>query len=199
MTKRSKGRPRNYEEEELLIEAMKVFSQKGYQASTARDLMDAMNIGQGSFYSTFKGGKIVLYQKTLKLRWEMIRGKLREGVRNGVDPIVLLKKVFYNTIDRSPLEKMNGCYVGNALVEFRSLDIETRNIAIHILNNFEIEIKNILVLAKEKGSLGKDKDISKIASCLINLWNGTNISQRANPDEEFTRGVLDTNFAFLLD
>lgn len=193
------GRPRNYSEDELIAKAMQVFWEKGYKASSAKDLMDAMDIGQGSFYTTFKGGKKELYQKTLQYNWAILEKRLREGMEQSENLNVFIQEFFQRIVDRRPQEVSNGCYVGNALVEFRSLDMETRALANHLMARLENTLKEIIVRAQEQGSLDKGKSPDIIAKCLLNLWNGANITQRVYPDGNHLKDILDFNLKALLN
>lgn len=48
-----RGRPREFDRDRVLEKAMIVFWQKGYEAASVQDLIDAMGINRGSLYDTF--------------------------------------------------------------------------------------------------------------------------------------------------
>lgn len=52
-----RGRPAVYDNEQILQKAQQVFWTKGFTATSLEDLLKAMEIGSGSFYNAFKGGK----------------------------------------------------------------------------------------------------------------------------------------------
>ena len=58
------GRPRSFDEDEALLEAMKAFWAKGYAATSMKDLTTAMGVSGPSIYSAF-GDKRELYLKTI--------------------------------------------------------------------------------------------------------------------------------------
>jgi len=192
-----KGRPKQYEEHELVERAMKVFWEKGYNASSAKDLMEAMDIGQGSFYLNFKGGKKELYQKTLKRFWKISKKQLKDGAENSNNPVLFIKGFFYSIMNRSRQEAANGCYLGNSIVEFRNLDVEMRKLASNLMSQFEKEFENILIFAQQNKNLGKEKSPSVIAKCLINLWNGVNITQRVGYNTQQLEDMIKTNLSIL--
>jgi len=51
------GRPKIFDEQDVINKAIEVFWGKGYEAASADELLKAMNIGKGSFYLSFRGGK----------------------------------------------------------------------------------------------------------------------------------------------
>lgn len=60
----SRGRPREFDRTEALNQAMKIFWQKGYTATSMNDLYEAMGIKSPSLYAAF-GSKEDLYEEVL--------------------------------------------------------------------------------------------------------------------------------------
>jgi AcrR family transcriptional regulator len=60
-----RGRPREFNEEEALEAATRVFADKGYEAASLSDLTAAMGINRVSMYSTF-GNKEALFRKAME-------------------------------------------------------------------------------------------------------------------------------------
>ena len=59
------GRPKEFDEHEALMKAMRLFWVHGYKATSIQDLVDGMGIGRGSLYGTF-GGKRSLFMRALR-------------------------------------------------------------------------------------------------------------------------------------
>jgi TetR/AcrR family transcriptional repressor of nem operon len=191
------GRPKHYQEEELIDRAMKVFWKNGYNASSAQDLMQAMDVGQGSFYRTFRDGKKDLYQRSLKKFLEEPIKLFYEKLDQAENPIQFIKDFFYKITTNSSDQNQNGCYLGNAIVELSNLDEDTKLIASEQLNKLKEGFEKALVLAQEKGLLGKEQSTHLLALCLINLWNGINVTQRMEPSKEEIMSLLELNLKIL--
>lgn len=59
------ARPKEFDTEAALDGAIKVFSEHGYEGTSAQMLVDSMGIGRQSIYDTF-GGKWQLYRAALR-------------------------------------------------------------------------------------------------------------------------------------
>lgn len=62
---KSRGRPRSFERDVALDEAVRVFWAKGYQAASIRDLSLSLGIGQPSLYNAF-GNKAALFEEVVE-------------------------------------------------------------------------------------------------------------------------------------
>lgn len=58
-----RGRPSTFDHDRVMKKAQQVFWEKGFAATSLEDLLNAMDMGSGSFYNTFKGGKKELFSK----------------------------------------------------------------------------------------------------------------------------------------
>lgn len=191
------GRPKQYSEEELIDSAIAVFWQKGYSAASAQDLMEAMDVGQGSFYRSFPGGKKELYQKSLSHFLQNSIKTFYEGLDKSQDPLQFIRDFFYKVAARSEQEKMNGCYLGNALVESSNLEEDTRNLSTELLSKLKDGFEKALTDAQKMGVLDAQKSPRLLAVHLINFWNGLNVTQRMDPIDQDFKALIDLNLQVL--
>ena len=191
------GRPRKFNEEEIIQKATEVFWAQGYEATSAEDLLKAMGIGKGSFYLLFKGGKEELFIRTMEQCSELSFQLISKRLNVASDKRDVIKELFLETLNRADNSKNYGCYMGNTIVEMSNLNTELKDLAAKHLSKFE----NIfLVVAKEsidKGEIKTKKSADYIAKYLINSWNGMNITKRMGDDMEMLTSIIEQQLRIL--
>lgn len=111
------GRPRQFDADRVLWEAVKVFWRLGYNATTVQDLVDAMGIERGSLYRTF-GDKQALFRRAV----EHYSAYQTARLLRGADPMATLRAWFANNLDDARDRSLpNGCLVINSAVEMPAL------------------------------------------------------------------------------
>lgn len=178
------GRPKHYNDEELIDRAIGVFWSKGYTAASAQDLLRAMNIGQGSFYRTFPGGKKELYLKSINQHLGNTVQRFNTQLEQSENPIQYLNDFFISLANRPTKAIENGCYFGNSIVELSHLDEEAKLLAASKLDKMKVGIEKVLTKLKLDGNLKTTEAPEVIALHLVNLWNGINVTQRAYPNNK---------------
>src|SRR5687767_835312 len=78
---RGRGRPRAFDREEALAQAMRLFWRKGFEATSISDLTAAMGIGSPSLYAAF-GSKEALYVEALHHYGENFEPLVWDGFRS---------------------------------------------------------------------------------------------------------------------
>lgn len=137
------GRPKIYNEEEALDKAVEVFWEKGYENTSADDLLKAMGIGKGSFYLAYKGGKQELFLKSLDRVMDYHIKYFKDKIEQSEFPMQEIRFLFYEMADvQSNLGKY-GCFFVNALIQIE--DEELKRYAIKQLTI----LKNIFIKALE--------------------------------------------------
>lgn len=91
------GRPRNFEVEEALENAMLVFWEKGYDGASLTDLTEAMNMSRPSMYSIF-GNKEELFYKALD-RYAKGPASFWGEVRNEPTARKVIERLMYSVAD----------------------------------------------------------------------------------------------------
>lgn len=104
------ARPREFDEETALDAAMACFWQRGYAATSVRDLADKMGISAPSLYNTY-GDKHALFARALERyldQWTRARIKRLE---DSLPPREAIRKFIEEIIERSVNDReRRGCF-----------------------------------------------------------------------------------------
>ena len=114
-------RPREFDRNEALDRAMRVFWSKGYAGTSTEELLAAMEIGRQSLYNAF-GDKRKLYLEALERYQEQsIAGHIARLTR-GSSALAGIKALLLGTIAASADERERGCMGVNSAAEFGTAD-----------------------------------------------------------------------------
>jgi TetR/AcrR family transcriptional repressor of nem operon len=192
------GRPKTFDEHEVIERAQRVFWQRGYSAASTEELLAAMGIGKGSFYLAFPGGKKELFQKTLQQFHRDSLHQLAQRVAASTQPVEVLKDYFYRIATAEPEAHEKGCYLANTVMEMAALDPELQHAAGQLLQQLEALFYTVIRQAQATGQLTNPTDAQLLAQHLLTLWNGLSITRRLYPDNAQLRKLLDFQLAVLV-
>lgn len=185
-----RGRPAIYDNEQVLQKAQNVFWTKGYTATSLEDLLKAMEIGSGSFYNAFKGGKKEIFRKSI-LQRRMAFNQFKTELKQNESPVDLIKD-FFRSIAKSDQEThLQGCIIVNTVVEMTFVDEELENEAVTILKEVEEMFTHEIEKAQKKGTLKNQTNPTILGRYLITLWNGLNVTRRMYPDNKILKEQIE--------
>jgi TetR/AcrR family transcriptional repressor of nem operon len=188
----TKGRPKEFDEDQALQAAMEVFWKRGYDDASCDELLGAMGINAGSMYATF-GDKRALYEKAFDSYCQTnFAGVLK--ILNGTgSPLENVRELV------SCWGKMDckGCMVFNTLIEFGNESKGVGKLAKKVVSRLRQEFEEKLTAAKDAGELGKTANPKELAAFLLNTAQGLNVSAHAGVGKEAIQGVVKTTLAVL--
>ena len=184
------GRPKIFDEKDVIRKASEIFWKKGYEASSAEEILKAMNMGKGSFYLHFKGGKKELYQRSLELFSTEAMERFYKNLSQEPDEINFLKQFLLSLSDAPNDRKQKGCYLGNGVVEMSNLDVKTKDQAGALLNKLEAAFTKIITKAQKTGRLKTQVSPTLLAKYLINLRNGINVTARTEKNAKVMKEMI---------
>ena len=171
------GRPRIFDEEEILNSAIEIFWTKGYDATTTEDLLQCMNLNKGSLYHTF-GSKRDLFIRALDHFSNRSLQTIDQQISSAETPIVGIRKFFSELATADIQVHLKGCFMGNTVAELASTDPELKKRAAASLKAMENLFYKHLEAAKKSKELKTKEDTSMLARYLLTVWNGLNITRR---------------------
>jgi AcrR family transcriptional regulator len=167
----AKGRPREFDLDEALDHALRVFWRKGYEGTTLADLTEAMGINRPSLYAAF-GDKEALFRKAVDRYAEgpaaYVREALNEPTARAVAERLLGGVIDVVTDRRNP----RGCFlVQAALACGETAESVRRELAARRLVA-EVAVRKRFQRAVAEGDLPADADPADLARYLITVMRG---------------------------
>lgn len=197
--RRMVGRPRQFDEEEVLDAAMKAFWANGYEGTSLADLVSVTGLHKGSLYQAF-GDKHTLFIQTLNRYLQNIRHHKNEILDQADSPLQGIRNVLHGFIDMSEEDAdcPHGCMAVKALVEIAPRDPEVLKIMDAHKEGMMESMQRRIMEAQANGELDRNRSPEMIASLIMIFMDGL-ATQAAGPmDIKEAHALLDGQLDALL-
>lgn len=191
------SRPKEFDPDRAVAEAMDVFWAQGYGATSPQQLADRLRIGKGSLYNAF-GGKRQLFDLALRryldLRiegltyWLEATGPAKDRLREAL--LFLVK----GDPDRP---ERRGCLATNSAVELGRLDEDVATQVRGLFDQAESVFESLVSRGQREGDIRSDLDAKVLASMLLNTTTGLHVLSRLEPGPDRLTRVVDATLALL--
>ena len=186
------ARPREFDRDEVLEKAMRVFWSKGYECTSMQDLVTAMGVNRGSLYAEF-GDKERLHLAALERFYDneitpqfVVLDRPRPLKEN-------LRDLFLAVAESE--RHGAGCMISHAAVELCPDDAEVGSMVGAGLRRAEATAHRALIRARDNGELGAESNLRALARYLISSVNGVRVIARAIDDPKTVRDIVETTLS----
>ena len=193
--RRTPGRPREFDEVDILQRLVNLFWDKGYEATSLSDIVTTTGLKKGSLYSLF-GGKHDMYMKSLAYYNREYVQAACKGLTNTASG---LPRERLDVFLSSPIKALSedndqrGCFLCNSAAEMVKYDSEVRQSVAKAHDDMLRALKAVLL---EESPLQEDEKISKRARALLVTYTGLRILARTRPDLEILRDAKEAALEF---
>lgn len=175
----------------MLHQAMLVFWEKGYDATSIPDLLQAMGLSRSSLYETF-GGKETLYVEALQ-HYKTVGQSKRNLLINAPSAKVGIRQYFERHISFAfDGDLPKGCLVTKAAVGLDSPDEQIRKLIRDSFEQLEQLFYKLLSKGQQTGEIDSTKDIKALSFLLLNLNHSINIAAKVKTDRNIYYDMLNT-------
>ncbi|MGL5816568.1 MAG: TetR/AcrR family transcriptional regulator [Phycicoccus sp.] len=171
------ARPRSFDTDRAVEQAMDVFWRKGYEATSLTDLLDELELGRGSLYQAF-GSKDELYDRALRAYCARHASGLVETLEGAVDVRAALRTLLRTLAAADRADPERGCLLVNAAAE-RADHQPTVDVVRDTMRRIESAMAGALERAQARGELAADKDPRALASFLTTFLQGLRVMGKA--------------------
>ena len=175
-------RPREFDKDEVISRAMLLFWERGYEATSIRDLIDVTGISSSSMYEVF-GDKRGLFLVTLARFCELERAQIAQMALDepGPDPFInrLFGSIEHAIHSQAPAQ---GSLAFNAMVEFGTRDPDVTPLLLtHYFGIAQI-IANVIRQGQLDGTVSSGQDPHDLAYAILSALHGLATVKGVKPD-----------------
>jgi len=170
LTGRPVGRPREFDEEQVLAAAMDAFWRKGYEATSLVDLTEATGLNKASLYRVF-GDKHQLFMAALKNYSNIEFRETTAVLSESATPLTNLRAVVEKVCEDAGSEK--GCLMINSMVETAPHDPEVKQLLQEFGTQRLQAIQGMISQAQAAGEVRSELDPQKLAISLMITFAGS--------------------------
>ena len=178
---RGRGRPRAYDPEAALQQALEVFWDTGYAGASLDSIATAAGMNRPSLYAAF-GDKHALYIKALERYWQTAGALMHGALADHSLPLAEALTAFYEgqlSIYFSGDGQPRGCFaIGTATTEAVE-DVQIREALSRLIHTLDAELEARLQAAVDAGELSRDADPAALAAIAAAMLYSIAIRARA--------------------
>lgn len=166
------ARTLEFDSEEVLDKAMRLFWKVGYKKASTQQLMKTMGLGQGSFYNSFKG-KRQLYLRCLKhynARVTYVRAQALESAPSVKEGLRNFFKVIFSELSSG--SNPHTCLMTNSLSYDVLENADLRQYILEEIKRFSGYLESKLSKAAKSGELPKTFDPATVSQIIITYIQG---------------------------
>ena len=183
------GRPKEFDEHEALIKAMRLFWVHGYKATSIQDLVDGMGIGRGSLYGTF-GGKRSLFLRALR-HYDKERGGYFTDLSASKPPRQAVLQPFETVADTALEEgSRDGCFLVNTALELSPHDTEIESVVADGFSDAEAFFRSTIERGQASEEISTAVDSASTAQALHTLLLGMLVLARSRPEPVLLQSIV---------
>lgn len=190
------ARPREFDEDTVLELAVEQFWERGYEATSIRDLAHATGLTTASIYNAF-GDKRAVYRRALDFYVERSFVD-RVGRFESKPPLMAIDAFFSEIIERSLADtKRKGCMLVNSALELAPHDEEFQRVVADVLVQVEAFFLRCAQRGQKDGTIGNRQPAADLARTLLATLLGIRVLARTRPERELLEGLIRPIFALL--
>jgi TetR/AcrR family transcriptional regulator, transcriptional repressor for nem operon len=191
------ARPKSFDEEAVLDQAVQLFWERGYEGTSLADLEAHLGLGRQSLYNSF-GDKHALFLKALERYRQNVGGGAFAQLSAPGAGLQAIRGFFDFVLQSlsSPLGR-RGCLMTNAITERGSEDADVLLRCNHNRDELERAFRRALSQARKQGEVPKRLDVEAAATLLVIQHYGLTVLAKTGATAAQLRAAVEALFASL--
>lgn len=190
------ARTKEFNEDQALDKAIEIFWHKGYNGTSAQDLVTHLSLSRSSLYDTF-GDKQKLFVKSLQRYQQQNEESLKLLFENAENIKTALTEIFKQAVVESLQDRITkGCFMVNSAVELAMHDPEIGKIVHDNQKSVEEVFYQAIKKGQESGQISDKQEARSLARFIFNNYSGIRVLARAGErDKQVYDDILKSIFA----
>ncbi len=182
------ARPREFDREEVLEEAIKVFADHGFGGTSTDVLLKAMGISRQSMYDTF-GDKRQLYLEALQRYSAGSVSEIIRSLNTRPSPLKGLEAALVAFASRPIAQAAQGCLGVSAMCEFGRSDPQIAVANDAAARTLQAALERVIADGKASGEVASDVDVRTAAQFIAVTLSGMKVAARGGASASTLRDI----------
>lgn len=190
-------RPLEFDRTAAIEQAMRVFWERGYEATSVEDLAQATGLNRSSLYNSF-GDKHALFVEALD-RYKTLSCQTVQNLFSGDGSVKLaFAKLFELMVDQALDDpKHSGCFIVNTLAELGQSDAQVATVLQNNGLRMETAFEAALRRGQASGELSPKLDVKATAQYLYSAMQGLRLRGKLKPQRSVLENISRLTLAVL--
>ncbi len=175
-------RPREFDRDDVINRALRLFWERGYEATSIRDLIDATGISSSSMYEAF-GDKRGLFLVALGRFCEWERVRIAHMAREASSPEQFVSGLFGSIEDAvQSTSAAQGSLAFNTMVEFGTRDPDVTQLLLAHHAGIAQIVADVIRAGQAAGTVTSRQDPLELAYAIVSALHGVATLKGVKPD-----------------
>ncbi|WP_326824562.1 TetR/AcrR family transcriptional regulator [Streptosporangium sp. NBC_01639] len=190
------ARPRTFDEERVLDAAMRAFWANGYEATSTRDLCDAVGLDRSSVYNAFTSKHELFKRALIRYIDTMTTAQLEILEDRGRPATERIRALFAKIINDESENRRNGrgfgCLTVNTTVELAGRDAEITRLLDRDMTRRLESFRAVIEAGQRDGDIASTRDPDALARFVNTVIAGIRVAAQGGADRAALESVAET-------
>ncbi|KIO53323.1 TetR/AcrR family transcriptional regulator [Flavobacterium hibernum] len=192
------ARTKEFKEDQVLDKAIEIFWHKGYNGTSAQDLVMHLGLSRSSLYDTF-GDKQKLFAQSLRRYQKNAQDQIIELFDKSENIKETLHDIFKQAVVESLDDRITkGCFMVNSSIELAMHDEEIAKIVKSNSQKMEEVFTNAVQKGQDLDQISKSNEAKVLARFIFNNYSGIRVLARTGErDKQVYDDIIKALFSVL--
>lgn len=192
----NRGRPRNFDPDLALENAMQAFWTQGYEATSLQDLLDATGLSKSSLYECF-GSKQRLFEAAFTRYFDGRATRMHERLAHSPSALAFIHECLLSVLDDFGCDRPRGCMLVNVANEFSTGNPAVMRLVQLATRRFRGVFEQAFAQAQACGEISAERSPAALALYMHCTMSGLRTQAKSGLARQDLLAVIETMMASL--